>query len=170
MFFTILLDTALSAYATEIACLQSFSDYILLPVSCTLLSAATSLPFPVGCPRRSAWHGRECAVEADVLPSAVPSIRCGAPSHVAYCSESTVQLVCVMEYVAVVVQQSRASVLTCSDSKTRSQHGFLLCIFVSGHVSFTLPLRTYTFVMASVRRSTYFHTFSAYLVVYVVTV
>ena len=127
MFFTILLDTALSAYATEIACLQSFSDYILLPVSCTLLSAATSLPFPVGCPRRSAWHGRECAVEADVLPSAVPSIRCGAPSHVAYCSESTVQFVFVMEYVAVVVQQSRASVLTCSDSKTRSQHGFLHC-------------------------------------------
>jgi len=93
------------------------------------------------------------------FPRPSRSIRCGEPRHVAYCSESTVQFVCVMEYVAVVVQQSRASVLTCSDSKTRSQHGFLLCFFVSGHVPFTLPLRTLPFVLASVRRSTYFRTF-----------
>ena len=61
------------------------------------------------------------------FPRPSRSIRCGEPRHVAYCSESTVQFVFVMEYVAVVVQQSTASVLTCSDSKTRSQHGFLHC-------------------------------------------
>ena len=167
--FTFLLDTALSAYATEIACLQSFSEYILLPVSCTLLSAAASLPFPVGCPRRSAWHGRECAVEAYVLPLSFPShpfqggqtrgvwslrFSLFASWNICGCSRPTVKGQC--------------TDLPWFEDAARIASS--LAFLTIGHVPFTLPLRTHTFVMASVRRSTYFHTFSAYLVVYVVTV
>ena len=74
---------ALFAYAAEIACLRCFSEYILLSVSCTLLSAAASLPFPVECPRRSTWRGRARAVEVYVLPSPAPFYPLWAPSRVA---------------------------------------------------------------------------------------
>jgi len=72
--FTFFLDTALYAYATEIACLQSFSEYILLPVSCTLLFAAacvSSTLCRVSAALGVAWQGVR---RVGIRPSLVRSV------------------------------------------------------------------------------------------------
>ena len=110
---------ALFAYAAEIACLRCFSEYILLSVSCTLLSAAASLPFPVECPRRSTWRGRARAVEVYVLSSSAPFYPLwGAQSRgvtmVAYCRSRAFNVAIADASICLGVRTSVCELYTCS--------------------------------------------------------
>lgn len=85
----VFLSLASSPYASKTALFTLCSEYILLPVSGTLLSAAHLLSFLSAVVGAAVGvRGVECAVAADVTH---PTQTCGV------CSESMVQFVCVME-------------------------------------------------------------------------